>query len=89
MKRAQQVVTKKPEVRKELDPRVIEGLANLAERGVVVTGDLNDGSFVALMVELRKRGNEPIARSEAARQLKPFMVVVGKRDEGGGMRNKT
>jgi hypothetical protein len=66
------------EVRKEPDPRVIEGLANLVERGVVVTGNLNDGSFVALMVELRRRGNEPIARSEAARQLKPFMVVVAR-----------
>ncbi len=55
----------------------IAGMAEQVQRGQVVTTDLNDGSFVALMTELRRRGYAPVARKPAEKELKPFLVKVG------------
>jgi hypothetical protein len=53
-------------------------MADQVEHGQVVTADLTDGTLVALMVELQRRGYALSARSAAQRELKPFLFKVAK-----------
>ena len=62
-----------------VDAAVVAALAGQVEQGQAVAAGLNDGMFVALMAELRRRGWAPEERSEAEKHLKPFVVRVGRR----------
>ncbi len=60
-------------------PEQIMAWADQVVHGQVVTTDLNDGSFVMLMAELRRRGYAPVNRTPIERELKPFVVKVNLR----------
>lgn len=55
---------------------MVTHLADQVEHGQVVTTDLNDGSFEALMSELERRGYALTDRTAAAKELKPFLFRV-------------
>lgn len=79
------IVKKQPE-RKRPAPKALEqDVGYMAERviaGDLVYADLNDGSFEALMAELRRRGwvLAPRGVDDPDRQANPFLFRV-KRDE--------
>jgi hypothetical protein len=54
-------------------------LADRVTLGQVVDADLTDGTFVALMNELKRRGLvlQPRAESDPVKWLKPFLFRVG------------
>lgn len=60
--------------------RNIGALADSVVQGDVVEVDLNDGSFVALMEELRRRGYRLAKRSESEKYLQPFLFKVEQYD---------
>ena len=68
-----------PSPRPGMTPEQIRAWADQVVYGQVVTTDLNDGSFVALMAELRRRGYAPVNRTPIERELKPFIVKVNLR----------
>lgn len=51
-------------------------MAERIMRGDVVDADLADGTFVAVMEELKRRGWGLAERSEAEKWLKPFLLKV-------------
>lgn len=58
----------------------IEYMADRVMAGNVVETDLNDGSFVALMEELKRRGYtlKPRAPHDMVQELRPFLFRVAK-----------
>jgi hypothetical protein len=61
------------------DMAVVVALADRVALGHVVEADLTDGTFVALMSELKQRGLvlQPRAESDPVKWLKPFLFRVG------------
>lgn len=66
------------QVKRKVTPETVTNWADQVERGIVVTTDLNDGSFEALMAELERRGYSFTARSAAEQELRPFLFRVKK-----------
>jgi hypothetical protein len=62
-----------------LDRAAVSALADRVELGQAVEADLTDGTFVALMNELRRRGLvlQPRDESDPVKWLKPFLLRVG------------
>jgi hypothetical protein len=60
------------------DAGTVAELADMVVSGQIVEACLTDGTFVALMNELRRRGwvLRPRAEDEAGRWLKPFLYRV-------------
>lgn len=61
------------------DKAVVMALADRVALGQVVDADLTDGTFVALMNELKRRRLvlQPRAESDPVKWLKPFLFRVG------------
>lgn len=55
---------------------VISGLADLVMAGQIVSASLTDGTYVALMQELNRRGYELTVRTEIEKQAAPWTFRV-------------
>lgn len=58
------------------DASAISTLANLVIAGQIVSASLNDGTYIALMQELRRRGYELTDRTEIEKQAAPWTFRV-------------
>lgn len=58
------------------DASAINALANLVIAGQIVSASLNDGTYIALMQELRQRGYELDSHTEIEKQAAPWTFRV-------------
>lgn len=60
------------------DAKTISALASMVIDKQIISASLNDGTYIALMAELNRRGYELTARTEIEKQAAPWLLIVSK-----------